>query len=180
MYIYIYIYIGYAHTHICMYVYIYIYIHRERERDTYIWPCLHICVYICVYIYIYIYIEREREREHALHLPRHLRRRQSLNSPQSSETLRSLSPRRACDPTRWVCARCASLPPTPSLPTNISPTKLAWLKLSGKFPMGLEIPPLNVKIVLESNPLKSIMLVGRLGVHLGGARTTSCFKDRSE
>ena len=30
--------------------------------------------------------------------------------------------------------------------------------------MGLGIPPLEIKIVLESNPLKSTMLVGRLAV----------------
>ena len=30
--------------------------------------------------------------------------------------------------------------------------------------MGLGIPPLNIKIMLESNPLKSTMLVGRLAV----------------
>ena len=30
--------------------------------------------------------------------------------------------------------------------------------------MGLGIPPLEIKIVLESDPLKSTMLVGRLGV----------------
>ena len=30
--------------------------------------------------------------------------------------------------------------------------------------MGLEIPPLKFKIMLESNPLKSTMLVGRLGL----------------
>ena len=30
--------------------------------------------------------------------------------------------------------------------------------------MGLGIPPLQIKIMLESNPLKSTMLVGRLGV----------------
>ena len=53
---------------------------------------------------------------------------------------------------------------TPNLPTNITPTKIAWLKLSGKFPMGLGIPPLNIKIMLESNPLKSVMLVRRLAV----------------
>ena len=35
--------------------------------------------------------------------------------------------------------------------------------------MGLRIPPLEIKIMLESNPLKSIMLVGRLGVNLRGA-----------
>ena len=34
--------------------------------------------------------------------------------------------------------------------------------------MGLGIPPLRIKIVLESNPLKSTMLVGRLGVCLRG------------
>ena len=47
---------------------------------------------------------------------------------------------------------------TPNLPTKITPTKIAWLRLSGKFPMGLGIPPGKLKIVLESNPLKSTML----------------------
>ena len=32
------------------------------------------------------------------------------------------------------------------------------------IPMGLGFPPLKFKIVLESNPLKSTMLVGGLGV----------------
>ena len=31
---------------------------------------------------------------------------------------------------------------TPNLPTNIVPTNNAWLKLSGKFPMDMRIPPL--------------------------------------
>ena len=53
---------------------------------------------------------------------------------------------------------------TPNLPTNIIPTNITWLKLSGKFPVGLGIPPVQIKIVLESNPLKSTMLLGRLGV----------------
>ena len=53
---------------------------------------------------------------------------------------------------------------TPNLPTNITPTNIARLKLSGKFPMGLGIPPLYIKIMLESSPPKSTMLVGRLGV----------------
>ena len=53
---------------------------------------------------------------------------------------------------------------TPDLPTNIVPTNIAWLKLSGKSTMGLGIPPLRIKIMLESNPLKPTMLVGRLGV----------------
>ena len=29
-----------------------------------------------------------------------------------------------------------------NLPTNIVPTNIAWLKLSGKFLMGMIIPPL--------------------------------------
>ena len=53
---------------------------------------------------------------------------------------------------------------TPNLPTHIIPTKIAWLELSGKLPSGLGIPPLNIKIMLESNPLKSIMLLRRLAV----------------
>ena len=53
------------------------------------------------------------------------------------------------------------------------PTKIAWLKLSGKFRMGLAIPPLKLKILLESNPLTSIIVARRLavkiipGAHLG-------------
>ena len=53
---------------------------------------------------------------------------------------------------------------TPNLPTNIVPTNIAWLKLSGKSSMDMRIPPLEIKIMLESNPVKSTMLVGGLGV----------------
>ena len=49
--------------------------------------------------------------------------------------------------------------------TNIIPTKTAWLKHSGEFPMDLTVPPLESKIMLESNPLKSRILVGRLAVN---------------
>ena len=83
--------------------------------------------------------------------------------------------------TPWSGARKASLPTClpvrriafftdtgmndmPDFPNNIVPTNIAWLKISGKFPMGLRIPPRNIKIVLESSPLKSTMSVGRLGV----------------
>ena len=45
------------------------------------------------------------------------------------------------------------------------PTKIAWFKLSGKSPMDMRIPPL----------LKSIMLVGRLGVANPNARNKSGF-----
>ena len=58
-----------------------------------------------------------------------------------------------------LCKAC-----TPDLPTNIIPTNIAWLKLCGKFPMGLGMSPLRIKIMLDSNPLKSITLVRRLAV----------------
>ena len=51
---------------------------------------------------------------------------------------------------------------TPNLPTKIIPTKIRRLKISGKFPMGLRIAPLGIKILLESNPLKPRILVRRL------------------
>ena len=50
----------------------------------------------------------------------------------------------------------------PDLPTNIVPTNIARLKLSGKSPINMRIPPLEIKIMLESNPLKSTMLVGTM------------------
>ena len=40
---------------------------------------------------------------------------------------------------------------TPNLPTKIIPTKIASLKLSGRFPMDMRIPPLRIKLLLESN-----------------------------
>ena len=40
------------------------------------------------------------------------------------------------------------------------------LKLSGKFPLGLGISPLKIKIPLEANPLKSRILVQRLAVSI--------------
>ena len=55
-------------------------------------------------------------------------------------------------------------PCTPNPPTNIIPTKIARLELSGRFPRGMRIPPLNIKMMLDSSPRKSIMLVRRLAV----------------
>ena len=51
-----------------------------------------------------------------------------------------------------------------NLPTKIIPTKIARLRLSWKSPMDMRIPPVIIKIMLESNPLKSIMLVRILAV----------------
>ena len=53
---------------------------------------------------------------------------------------------------------------TPNLPTKITPTKICWLRISMKFPMDMRIPPLEFKIMFESNPLTSKILVRRLAV----------------
>ena len=59
---------------------------------------------------------------------------------------------------------CTFLEDTPNLPTNIVPTNIARLKLSGRSPMGLGIPPFKLNVMLESSPLKPTMLVGGLGI----------------
>ena len=56
---------------------------------------------------------------------------------------------------------------TPNLPTDVIPTEIAWLTLSGKFPTDMRIPPIELKILLESNPPKAIILVRRLAVQSG-------------
>ena len=56
---------------------------------------------------------------------------------------------------------------TPSLPTKTIPTEIPWLIISGKFPVEMRIPPLEIKNMLESNPLKSRILVWRLAVRGG-------------
>ena len=48
---------------------------------------------------------------------------------------------------------------TPNLPTKIPSTKESCLKLAGMLPRGLGIVSLEVKTMLESNPLKSRILV---------------------
>ena len=54
--------------------------------------------------------------------------------------------------------------PTPNLPTKIMPTKIRWRDISGKLHMGLRIRPLDIKMMLESTPLKSRIIVRRLAV----------------
>ena len=48
------------------------------------------------------------------------------------------------------------------------PTKICWLKNTGKSPMDSRIPPLEVEILLGSDPLKSRILVRRLAVNRSG------------
>ena len=50
------------------------------------------------------------------------------------------------------------------LPAEITPTKIRWLKITVKFPTDMRIPLLDIKILLQSNPLKSGIVVRRLVV----------------
>ena len=68
-------------------------------------------------------------------------------------------------PTATVAQRCLAGQHTPNLPTKIIPTKICGLKMSGKFPLDMRIPALKLKILLESNPLKSRILVRRLAIN---------------
>ena len=53
---------------------------------------------------------------------------------------------------------------TPNLPTKIIPARFVDSNSSGFHPMDLRIPPLTIKILLESNPRISRILVRRLAV----------------
>ena len=58
---------------------------------------------------------------------------------------------------------------TPSLPAKIVPTAIRRLKLSGRLHFGLGTPSLEVKILPESSPPKSGILVRRSAVGRGAA-----------
>ena len=110
--------------------------------------CIHIYIYIHTYIHAYTYTYTYTYAYTYTH-------RCKLLLPAFGGTLSAPSypwhrPLRPC--------------PTPNLPTKIIPIKIAGLKLFGKSPMGLGIPPLKFKILLESNHLKSRILVRRLAV----------------
>ena len=61
---------------------------------------------------------------------------------------------------------------TPNLPTKIIPTKIRWVNIYGKFPMDMRIPPLEIQVMLEPNPLRSRVLVRRLAVTRNAPHTT--------
>ena len=109
-----------------MCVYIYIYIYIYAYIHTYIvYKYIHICV-LCAYIYIYIQRERESERRALECYTDHC--------------------------SKMIVANCRR---PISLYTKIIPTKVRRLRISGEFPVDMRIPPLEIRIPLESNPLKS-------------------------
>ena len=130
---------------VCMYAYIYIYIHIH----TYMYMYTHV-----QYVYIYIYIHIHTLQSTVVEL---IAYRIDISGAHALNHLRS-SP---CTTSPHGCVTF-----TPDFPTNIIPTNIAWLKLSGKFPRGLGMPPLKFRIMFVSNPLKPTMLVGGLGVEM--------------
>ena len=68
---------------------------------------------------------------------------------------------------------------TPNLPTKTIPAKICWLELSGKFPLGVGIPPLEIDIPLESDPLNPDSEVGdRPSVRAKGRRRVARLERR--
>ena len=75
-----------------------------------------------------------------------------------------------------LAAEVAELRTTPSLPTRTIPAKICCLRISGKLPVDIRILALKIKIMLESNPLKSRSLVRRLPY--GAGRDSGVWPER--
>ena len=156
-----------AHTYIRIYMYTaffiveysisYVYIYREREGDY-----IYIYIYIHTYTYIYIYIARPAPS------CARLRRRRRARSPYIYIYIHTHIYIYIYIYTSYIYIYIYNIPAkiTPA------PAKIAWLRLSGKFPVDVRFPPLNIEIMLESDPLKSRILVRRLAVPdvLGGTQ----------
>ena len=81
-----------------------------------------------------------------------------LRTPPRTRSLRSCAPPRA---SATSSHREISVRGTPNLPTKIIHCEICLLKISRKFPYG---PQNSTRQSLESNPLKSRILVRRLAV----------------
>ena len=99
-------------------------------------------MYVCMYVYIYIYI-------YIWHVYCILLYMSCNKNPNQDRTERAR--------VESGCVRPVSI-------LRSSLLRFGDSKLPGKFPMNLGIPPLNIQIRLESDPLKSIILVRRLAV----------------
>ena len=106
---------------------------------------MYIYIYICRYVYL---VGRENYPDIVLGG----RQRGQLAAVRSRD-----SRPRFADPNRPTEARPISL-------LRLSLLRFLDSKLSGRFPMDMRIPPLETKILLESNPRKPRILVRRLAV----------------
>ena len=154
----------YIHTyaHICMCIYIYIYMH------IHVYVCIHVCMY--VYVYIYIYIHRHTYIHvhnviscYVILIGNNLTLRLSQHCAVPVSVNKHNPPEQNMHFKMSAFNRC-SKDLAPNLPTKIIPAKMRWLNISRKLPMDMRVPPLKTKILLESSPLKSRILVGRLCV----------------
>ena len=138
--------------YVCMCVY------RDLRMNNYVQhTCIYIYIYIHTYLYIYLFI--------CLFIYTWLNKQQHGLMPHSRTPCKETS----TSAHGWAAmniikSNTSKIKVVVQQDCDIIPTKIDWLKLSGKSPMALGIPPLNLKIMLESNPLKSMMLVQRLGV----------------
>ena len=119
---------------------------------------IYIYTYIHIHIYIYIYI---------IVVSNYTCMHGGLWAPRHAQAASGRRIGRGCEPRR-LAARPVSL-----LRSSLLTSKIAWLELSGRIPMGLGIPPHKIKVLLESNPLKSRILVRRLAV-IEAALPASC------
>ena len=121
--------------------------------------CIYIYIYICTYIvYSYTYCKHPWMIA-LLPLPLPLL---LLVPPQLAATVTTPNP-----PTNIVDFRELDLSiRMPSPPIKSFPIKSPWVKLSRRLPIKFngheKFPPLKIKSLLESNPLKSELLVGGL------------------
>ena len=170
--IYTYIYI-YIHAYICVYIYIYIYghihIYIERERDAY---NTNIYTYVCIYnIYIYICVIHHTSLSIYIYIYTY--------THTHAHTLRGGLDNRRGRP-RHVAARrgqaAARRPGGLETYSAVSLPRLSLLTLlDSNFPENslwtLNFHPLTIQNMLESNPLKSRILVQRLARRPGGLET---------
>ena len=128
--------------------------------------CVHTCVYIYIYIYIYIYRCVGEKHSSGEEQPWEEKPSECQISGWRAVSASGLQGRGS--PKRSVSFADAGIIPQPRAPADLCtpnlPTMIAWLKLARKFPMDLGIPPLKIKILPESSPLKSRILVRRLAV----------------
>ena len=136
IYIYIYIYMHiyiYIHTYTCIYIYIYIY------------TCVYRIICIRLLIMFIVYLQARTSKVATFCPPRPVPRSGGFPPPRPANAAKNSPP-----------SISGGVRPISLL--RLSPLRCR-LKTSGEFPMDMRIAPLEIKIMIESNPLKSRILV---------------------
>ena len=128
MYVCIYIYIYITHTYIHTYIHTYMPSYLSICLSVYLSLSLYIYIYMHIYIYIYIYIYIHKQTIFPLTAFTSVLQDRVPGSPDLTS---------------------GPAESTPHLTTNIIPTNIARLRLSGKSPVDMRTASLQIKIVLE-------------------------------